>query len=147
MAKTSPLYCPTCGSEEVEPSGPIQSDGGEAWQHVTCQDCGEEYKEYWRWVGTSLDTATDHESSVILSALEAASAIDPTTDEEEEMAKAAEDMATLIIRGGFDADKIIASIPFIESAFPESAGHVGTVITLDFIDEEEARKFLAAINR
>ena len=147
MAKTSPLYCPTCGSEEIEPSGSIQADGRDAWQHITCQSCGSDYKEYWRWVGTSLDTPPDYPSSVILSALDAASAFDPTTDEEESMIQAAEDMATLIIDGGFDADKIIASIPFIESAFPESAGHVGTTITLDFIDEEEARNFLAAINR
>lgn len=146
MAKTTPFRCPVCGGEEVT-TGPLQSDGYEAYQDSSCDNCGETYKEYWRWVGTSLDTPPDHPSSVILSALDAASAVDPTTDEEEKMAQAAEDTATLIIRGGFDADKIIASIPFIEQAFPASAGRTGTTITLDFTDEEEAARFLAAINQ
>lgn len=55
------------------------------------------------------------------------------------MADAAGDMATLIIDGGFDADAIICAIPFIEQAFPASAGRTGTTITLDFTDEAEAK--------
>lgn len=40
MAKATPLYCPTCGSEEVT-TGPLQSDGYEAYEWLSCDDCGE----------------------------------------------------------------------------------------------------------
>jgi predicted nucleic-acid-binding Zn-ribbon protein len=32
------IECPKCGSGNLE-GDPARADSGEAWQHVTCQDC------------------------------------------------------------------------------------------------------------
>ena len=39
--------CPFCGSGDIE-GGPVEIDGCEAWQNVSCHDCEEECQDLFK---------------------------------------------------------------------------------------------------
>jgi hypothetical protein len=42
--------CPYCGSENIS-GGHFETDSNEAWQPVSCDDCGREWSDLYRLVG------------------------------------------------------------------------------------------------
>lgn len=40
-------HCPHCGSKSIS-AGSLQADGGEAWQEVTCDTCGEQWNDIYK---------------------------------------------------------------------------------------------------
>lgn len=48
------VRCPYCGSENITGSYP-ETDVGESWQDVECDDCGKEWTDLYRLVGVDVD--------------------------------------------------------------------------------------------
>ena len=47
----SGIPCPFCESEDVDTTGPVQTDIGVAWQPVFCNDCGKEWNDQYTLTG------------------------------------------------------------------------------------------------
>lgn len=47
---TRGCYCPNCGSEEMDNSS-VQIDAGDAWQPMTCLECGATWNDVFKLIG------------------------------------------------------------------------------------------------
>jgi transposase-like protein len=47
--------CPFCNSHNIIAMEQMQTDGGDAWQDIKCEDCGEWWTDLYKLVGAEQD--------------------------------------------------------------------------------------------
>lgn len=50
--KCGGICCPFCGGGNIE-GGPVEIDGGDAWQEITCADCEADWTDHYTLTGYS----------------------------------------------------------------------------------------------